>query len=399
VVIACPCALGLATPTAVIVGTGRGSSLGILIKGGEPLQKLSKVGTVVFDKTGTLTLGKPAVTDIFPLKGGVVAGADTAAGKRDELLQLAASLEANSEHSLARAVLDAAKERGIQLLEVTNFEAIGGKGIKGDIDGTTYYFGNYRLCTEVLGDCAAAGVGGNTNIKEGSTIAYLSTDSQLLGVIGLQDQAREESSVAVEQLRNLKLEVYMLSGDNAQAAQVAAEKIGIPIANTIAEVLPDQKSSEIAKLQAQGGVVAMVGDGINDAPALAQADIGIAMGSGTDVAMESGDVVLANNSPLSVVNSIKLARAVVAKIYQNLFFSLFYNVVGIPIAAGVFTFAGLALKPEIAGLAMALSSVSVVTNSLTLRTFSPQKINWLSILVPVLIVVVFGAIFVGFTHF
>lgn len=353
VVIACPCALGLATPTAVMVGTGQGSRMGILIKGGEPLQKIGKVDTIVFDKTGTLTNSKPIVTDI-------IATTKT----EQEILQIAATLESSSEHSLAGAILEKAKSANIKPSAYRDFKAVAGRGVEAYIGDKIYYLGNPAFVTE------------NSKAKlpkieqverEGKTIAILFNDTTILGIIAIADQPKNTAREAVAELHRMNMETYILSGDNQRSVSAIAEKLGIK--NTIAEVLPNEKFEKIVALRKAGRNVAMVGDGINDAPAMAKANIGIAMGNGTDVAIETGDVVLVKGDPRDIATAIKLSRATVSKIYQNLFFSLFYNIAGIPIAAGVFAYAGLSLKPEIAGLAMALSSVSVVSNSLLLRFF------------------------------
>ena len=361
VVIACPCALGLATPTAVMVGAGQGSKLGILIKGGEPLQKLSQIKNVVFDKTGTLTEGKPEVTDVVSVSK----------NSERELLSIIASLEASSEHSLAKAILTKAKQDKINFSSVSNFKAISGRGISGEVENINYAFGNIKMIIDkqiaisdetqkIYDELEAAG----------KTVAILSDDKNTLGIVAIKDRPRIHAKATIEELSKMKISTTILSGDNKRAVAAIAGELGIK--NVIAEVLPEDKSNVIKRLQAQSQT-AMVGDGINDAPALAQADVGIAMGSGTDVAMESGDVVLVKGDPRDVADAIKLSKATVRKIYQNLFFSLVYNVAGIPIAAGVFAFAGWSLKPEIAGLAMALSSVSVVLNSLLLNLFKPKK--------------------------
>ena len=361
VVIACPCALGLATPTAVMVGAGQGSKLGILIKGGEPLQKLSQIKNVVFDKTGTLTEGKPEVTDVVSVSK----------NSERELLSIIASLEASSEHSLAKAILTKAKQDKINFSSVSNFKAISGRGISGEVENINYAFGNIKLIIDkqivisdetqkIYDELEAAG----------KTVAILSDDKNTLGIVAIKDRPRIHAKATIEELSKMKISTTILSGDNKRAVAAIAGELGIK--NVIAEVLPEDKSNVIKRLQAQSQT-AMVGDGINDAPALAQADVGIAMGSGTDVAMESGDVVLVKGDPRDGADAIKLSKATVRKIYQNLFFSLVYNVAGIPIAAGVFAFAGWSLKPEIAGLAMALSSVSVVLNSLLLNLFKSKK--------------------------
>jgi Cu+-exporting ATPase len=382
VVIACPCALGLATPTAVIVGTGQGSRMGVLIKGGEPLQKLGKISAVVFDKTGTLTEGNPKVTDVLAF-----------AANAKEVLTLAASLESASEHSLAKAILEKAKAEKIKPKTQTGFKAVAGRGIEAKIDGKLYRFGSPIFAHE----------SGIKDLPEtehlenaGKTVALLFDDKAVLGAIAIADQPKKTAAAAIKMLTKMKIATFILSGDNRRSVAAVANQLGIK--NVIAEVLPNEKSHQIAKLQNRGQVVAMVGDGINDAPALAVADVGIAMGGGTDVAIETGDVVLVKGDPRDVGNAISLSKSVIAKIHQNLFFSLFYNSVGIPIAAGVFVFAGLTLRPEIAGLAMALSSVSVVTNSLTLRMWRPNRINVLSIITPILMLIVFSLIFVQFSR-
>ena len=361
VVIACPCALGLATPTAVMVGTGQGSKLGILIKGGEPLQKLSKIKNVVFDKTGTLTEGKPEVTDVISVSK----------NSEHELLGIIASLEASSEHSLSKAILNKAKQDNTSFSSVSNFKAISGRGISGEVENINYMFGNIKLIID--GQIAISD--GVQKIYDGlesagNTVAILADNENTLGVVAIKDKPRIHAKVAIEELTRMKINTIILSGDNKRAVAAIAGELGIK--NVIAEVLPEDKSNVIKHLQTQSQT-AMIGDGINDAPALAQADVGIAMGSGTDIAMESGDVVLVKGDPRDVADAIKLSKATVRKIYQNLFFSLVYNVAGIPIAAGVFAFAGWSLKPEIAGLAMALSSVSVVLNSLLLNLFKSKK--------------------------
>ncbi len=325
IVIACPCALGLATPTAIMVGTGRGALNGILIKGGEPLEKASQIDTIVFDKTGTLTEGKPRVVSIQEL--GV-----------SNLLQIAASLEKHSEHPIAKAILESNKSK---LLKVIDFIAIPGKGIEGVINKKKYFFGKYE---DSLG---------------------LFQNKKLLGTIAVEDAIRGTSTQAVKLLEKMGLSVYMLTGDNQKTADKIAKSLGIR--NVIAQVMPEDKAKKISELQVSGHKVAMVGDGVNDAPALAQADLGIAMGSGSDVAIEAGGIVLATSDPRNVAAALDLAKKTVFKIKSNLFFAMIYNLLGIPIAA-----MGL-LKPEIAGLAMALSSVSVVTNSLLLNLWTKKS--------------------------
>ena len=388
IVIACPCALGLATPTAIMVGTGKGAENGILVKGGEPLEAACKINTIVFDKTGTLTKGKPEVTDVVALS------------ERDEedILQITASLEKLSEHPLAEAIYNYAQEEGVDLDEVKNFKAVPGHGVQGDIDGVTYYFGNRRMMENVAGiDIHKSSKKLERLESAGKTAMMLGIQGTLLGVVAVADTVKPTSKAAVERLQRLGIEVYMITGDNERTAKAIASQVGIT--NVLAEVLPEDKAKEVKNLQSQGKKVAMVGDGINDAPALAQAELGIAMGNGTDVAMETGGIVIMRNDLNDVVNSIQLSRETLRKIKQNMFFALFYNVVGIPIAARVFMGFGLILKPELAGLAMALSSVSVVANSLTLKFFKPRRRNWVSILAPAAMVLLFSFVFFEFAQF
>ncbi|UCF39492.1 MAG: heavy metal translocating P-type ATPase [Acidobacteriota bacterium] len=360
-VIACPCALGLATPTAIMVGTGRGASLGILIRGGEPLEIANRIDTVVFDKTGTLTQGKPVVTDVLSL-GSL---------SRDELLTYAASAERYSEHSLAAAIIAAADERGLEQLKGSDFMALPGRGIRIEIQDRRILLGNIKLMTEqrVLSEEHSRSV---RLSEEGKTPVYLAIDGRLEGIIAVADVLKPDSREAVAHLHRLGLRTAMLTGDNARTAQAIARQVGIDL--VISQVLPEDKAIEIQKLQASGRRVAMVGDGINDAPALAQADLGIAIGSGTDVAIESAGIVLMSASVGSVATAIELSRATLSNIKQNLFWAFGYNTAGIPIAAGVLTlFGGPALNPMFAAAAMALSSVSVVANALRLRRFKPKE--------------------------
>lgn len=388
VVIACPCALGLATPTAIMVGTGKGAEKGILIKGGEPLQAARNVDVVIFDKTGTLTHGKPIVTDIVAQKG----------YKETDIIRITASLEDTSEHPLAEAIVAYAKEKSIKLSTVDSFQAIPGQGVTGLVSKTNYFLGNRKL------------IGSKTNGKleefdeelqrlenDGKTAMLIATKKQIIGIVAVADTVKPSSKASIQHLKNIGIKTYMLTGDNKRTAAAIATHLGIE--NVIAEVLPQDKASKVKELQASGHKVAMVGDGINDAPALAQADLGIAMASGTDVAMESGGIVLMRNNVNDVVTAIQLSRETVGKIKQNMFFALFYNAASIPIAARVFSSWGLVLKPELAGLAMALSSVSVVVNSLTLRYFRPTKKNWVSILTPIIMTLLFIVAFMQFAKF
>ena len=348
-IIACPCALGLATPTALMVGTGRSAKMGILLKNGTVLQEIQKVQTVVFDKTGTLTEGKPVVTDVI--------------GDEREVLSLAASLEDVSQHPLAQAIVNRASELGISLYPVENFQALHGKGVTGIINGKQVLLGNAKL----LDDLAIPHdyqERFDLLEKEAKTVVFLSVDGQLKGLIALQDVPKENAKEAIAKLKKRGLRTVMLTGDNAGVAHAIAEQIGIE--EVIANVLPEEKAHEIHKLQ-KNGKLAFVGDGINDAPALSVADVGIAMGSGTDIAIESADLVLTTNNLLGLARAFDMSKKTFNRILLNLFWASIYNLIGIPIAAGVFSGIGLVLNPELAGLAMAFSSVSVLTSSLLLN--------------------------------
>ena len=385
IVIACPCALGLATPTAIMVGTGKGAQYGVLIKGGEPLEAACKIQAIVFDKTGTLTKGQPEVTDIVTL------------GKidEDEIIASAASLEKLSEHPLAEAIVKYAQEEDITLKTADNFQAIPGHGVEGSIAGQKFFLGNRKLVADKLKlDITNAERKIRRLEDGGKTVMILATPQEILGLIAVADTIKESTADTIRALQKKKIEVYMITGDNARTAKAIADQAGIK--NVLAEVLPADKEKEIKKIQAQGLRVAMVGDGINDAPALAAADLGIAMGSGTDVAMETGGIVIIKNDLSDVLTAIDLSRETVSKIKQNMFFALFYNSIGIPIAARVFAGIGLVLKPELAGLAMAFSSISVVSNSLLLRYFRPGKRNYLSLVAPYIMAAFFTLVFVMF---
>ena len=361
IVIACPCALGLATPTAIMVGTGKAAEFGILIKGGEPLEKAGKINSIVFDKTGTLTKGKPEVTDILNLDK----------NDKNKIISIAASLEKHSEHALAEAILNYTKQHKITLKEIETFKAIPGHGINGKIDGENYFFGNKKLITDIVKISFEKINKEKTELeRQGKTVMILANKKEIIGLIAVADTVKETSKEAVVRLKQMGISVYMITGDNSLTAEAIATRVGIDKENVLSEVLPADKAKNIKKLQDYGKKVAMVGDGINDAPALAQADLGMAMGSGTDIAMETGDIVIIKNDLRDVATAIDLSKTTMAKIKQNLFFALIYNVLGIPIAARVFAGLGLVLKPEFAGLAMALSSVSVVTNSLLLRRYN-----------------------------
>jgi len=378
IVIACPCALGLATPTALMVGTGKGAEYGILVKGGEPLEAACKIDSIIFDKTGTLTNGKPIVTDIITF----------AKVDKNKILRLSASMEKLSEHPLAEAICAQATEQSIKLSEAVDFKAIVGHGVTAKIDEIEYYFGNRRLIAELLKLPVTKVTEDIAKLEEqGKTVMILATKLEIIGAIAVADTVKTTSAEAVTKLKKLGITVYMITGDNERTARAIAAQVGIE--HVLAEVLPEDKANEVKKLQQNNQKVAMVGDGINDAPALAQADLGIAMGSGTDVAMETGGIVIMKSDLNDVVTAIQLSRETMGKIKQNLFFALFYNVIGIPIAARLFTKYGLVLKPELAGLAMAMSSISVVGNALLLRLFRPGKRNYLSLVAPVAMVLVF----------
>jgi len=357
-VIACPCALGLATPTSIMVGTGVGAKYGILIKGGDALEMAHKLKYIIFDKTGTITKGVPEVTDLIVIDNKI---------SEKKLLEIAASIEKASEHPLADAIIAKSLERKLKLVQPKNFKAIPGHGIQAMLNGKKYFIGNTKLMAREGINVANARAQMKNVEEQGKTVMLLAESKKLIGMIAAADAIKETSKEAVTALQKLGLEVYMITGDNERTARAIAAQAGIT--NIFAEVLPEDKSNYVKKLQQNGKYkVAMVGDGINDAPALAQADIGIAMGSGTDVAMETGNIVLMQNNLTDVPKAIKLSKATIAKIKQNMFWALFYNTVAIPIAAGVFYYSfGILLSPIIAGGAMALSSVSVVTNSLLLK--------------------------------
>ena len=358
-VIACPCALGLATPTSIMVGTGKGAENGILIKSGEALETAHKIKTVVLDKTGTITKGKPVLTDLK-----VYSNFD-----ENEILQLAASAENNSEHPLAEAIVNGAKEKNVEFKQYDKFRAMPGYGIRATIDEKEIQIGNRKLMASRKISTEAAEKDYEILSNEGKTPMFISVNNELAGLIAVADVVKETSKEAVEKMHKLGLKVIMLTGDNEKTAKYIAKEVGID--RVIAEILPFQKSEEVKKLQEAGEFVAMVGDGINDSPALAQANVGIAIGSGTDVAIESADIVLIRNDLNDVAGAIALSKATITNIKENLFWAFFYNVIGIPFAAGIFYafFNGPKLDPMIAAFAMSLSSVSVLMNALRLKFF------------------------------
>lgn len=361
-VIACPCALGLATPTAIMVGTGKGAENGILIKSGGALETTHKINTIIFDKTGTITEGKPEVTDIISAPG----------MDRNRILQLAASAEKGSEHPLGEAIVRRAESEHVDFVKTTRFNAITGLGIEVEIDGVSILLGNQKLMTERNISLDDLEKSADSLASEGKTPMFVAQDGKLAGVIAVADVVKKSSANAIARLQAMGLETVMITGDNTKTAQAIARQVGIT--RVLSEVLPQDKSSEVKKLQQEGRLVAMVGDGINDAPALVQADIGIAIGSGTDVAMESADIVLMRSDLMDVATAIQLSKSTIRNIKQNLFWAFGYNVLGIPVAAGLLhLFGGPLLNPIIAAAAMSLSSVSVLTNALRLKSFKPYK--------------------------
>ncbi len=361
-VIACPCALGLATPTAIMVGTGKGAEHGVLIKSGAALETAHKIKTIVFDKTGTITEGKPKVTDVVVTNG----------IKENDLLQLAASAEKGSEHPLGEAIVKGAEEKGLEFKKIDFFKAIPGHGIEVKIDGKDILLGNRKLMVESKISLENLEATSHKLAGEGKTPMYIAINNKMAGIIAVADTVKENSKKAIEKLHQMGIEVAMITGDNKRTAEAIAKQVGID--RVLAEVLPQDKANEVKKLQAEGKKVAMVGDGINDAPALAQADIGIAIGSGTDVAMESADIVLMRSDLMDVPTAIQLSKNTIKNIKENLFWAFGYNTLGIPIAMGVLhIFGGPLLNPMIAGAAMSLSSVSVLMNALRLKRFKPVK--------------------------
>ena len=356
-VIACPCALGLATPTAIMVGTGKGAENGVLIKGGEALETTYKIDTIVFDKTGTITEGKPKVTDI--ICNGI---------KEEEVLVLAASAEKGSEHPLGEAIVREAEDRSLEFKSLEHFKAVPGHGIEVTIEGKDILLGNKKLMIENNINIESLHVESDRLATEGKTPMYIAINNKLSGIIAVADTVKENSKAAIEELKKMNVNVAMITGDNKKTAEAIAKSVGIDI--VLAEVLPEDKANEVKKLQGQNRKVAMVGDGINDAPALVQADVGIAIGSGTDVAIESADIVLMKSDLKDVVTAIRLSKATIKNIKENLFWAFGYNVLGIPVAMGVLhIFGGPLLNPMIAAAAMSFSSVSVLLNALRLKKF------------------------------
>ena len=354
-IIACPCALGLATPTAIMVGTGRGAEQGVLIKSGDALERMHAVTTVVFDKTGTLTTGQPEVTSVLAVSG-----------SEAELLRLAASVEQKSEHPLGQAIVRHAQSQELSLIEVETFQATPGQGVMASVGEKTVLIGNRRFCQEHSINLSQLETAAESLAQSGKTPMFMAVNGRAVGLIAVADVLKAEALNALARIRQLGLNPVMLTGDNRRTAEAIAQQAGI--AQVVAEVLPEDKAAEIARLQANGQVVGMVGDGINDAPALVQADVGIALGTGTDVAIDAADITLIRGDLQGVVTAIRLSRRTMQVIRQNLFWAFFYNAAGIPIAAGVlYPFFQLVLNPMVAALAMALSSVSVITNSLRLR--------------------------------
>jgi len=362
-IIACPCALGLATPTSLMVGVGKGAEHGILIRSGQALETAHKLHTIVLDKTGTITKGEPSVTDVVAPDGG-----------ESEVLRLAASVERGSEHPLGEAILGGARARGLMLAEPVNFAALPGRGVEAEVDGRRVTLGNRRLMEERgygLGPLAAAAV---RFADDGKTPMFVAVDGRPVGIVAVADTVKDDSAQAIAALHRMGLEVVMLTGDNERTAQAIARQVGVD--RVLAEVLPETKAERVRALQAERRRVAMVGDGINDAPALAQADIGIAMGTGTDVAIEAADITLVRGSLTGVVTAIQLSRATMRNIKQNLFGAFIYNALGLPVAAGaLYPAFGLLLSPLIAAAAMAFSSVTVVTNANRLRGFVPKGVR------------------------
>ncbi|OGO36532.1 MAG: hypothetical protein A2147_10495 [Chloroflexi bacterium RBG_16_57_8] len=358
-VISCPCAVGLATPTAIMAGSGKGAEYGILFKGADAIEATSKLQVVVFDKTGTLTKGQPSVTDVI-----------ARAGDQNEVLRLAAVAEKNSEHPLGEAIVNGAKARGIALEDASRFEAIPGQGVVAQLDSRSILLGNRRLMAERSIPLDGLVTEAERLEHEGKTAMFVAVNGEAAGIVAVADTLKETSALTVEELHRMGIEVAMITGDNRRTAEAIARQVGID--RVLAEVLPEDKASEVKKLQQEGKTVAMVGDGINDAPALAQADVGIAIGSGTDVAKETGQVILIKDDLLDVVAGIQVAKATIRKVKENLFWAFGYNTLAIPLGMGIiYPFTAQVVSPELAALLMAFSSLSVTLNTLRMRGFVP----------------------------
>lgn len=383
IMVACPYAFGLAAPTAMTVGIGLGSRNGILVRDSGAMQRLSNIDTVVFDKTGTLTDGKLSVTDVIAIDGSA-----------KQVMTIASSIERLSEHSLAKAIIKKANSQHLETLPVKHFTAIPGRGVSGIINSTTYFLGNEALAREYihhdLPDVSKLA-------KASKTINYLFTTHKVLGVIAVADQPKVNAAKAIRELHKMKINTYLLSGDNEAVTRNIARRLGIK--NIIADVMPDDKANEIISLRKKGYTVAMVGDGINDAPAIASANVGIAIGTGTDAAIETGDIVLVNGDPLAICNAIRLAKATVSKVHQNLFFAVFYNIVSLPVAAGALGALGIVFRPELAALIMALSSTAIIVNSLTLKIIDITKQREvIRLIAPLVLFLLFTVIYIEFVY-
>lgn len=383
IMVACPYAFGLAAPTAMTVGIGLGSRNGILVRDSGAMQRLSGIDTVVFDKTGTLTDGKLSVTDVIAIDGNA-----------KQVMTIASSIERLSEHSLAKAIIKKANSQHLETLPVKHFTAIPGRGVSGIINSTTYFLGNEALVREYihhdLPDVSKLA-------KASKTINYLFTTHKVLGVIAVADQPKVNAAKAIRELHKMKINTYLLSGDNEAVTRNIARRLGIK--NIIADVMPDDKANEIISLRKKGYTVAMVGDGINDAPAIASANVGIAIGTGTDAAIETGDIVLVNGDPLAICNAIRLAKATVSKVHQNLFFAVFYNIVSLPVAAGALGALGIVFRPELAALIMALSSTAIIVNSLTLKIIDITKQREIiRLIAPLVLFLLFTVIYIEFVY-
>lgn len=383
IMVACPYAFGLAAPTAMTVGIGLGSRNGILVRDSGAMQRLSGIDIVVFDKTGTLTDGKLSVTDVIAIDGNA-----------KQVMTIASSIERLSEHSLAKAIIKKANSQHLETLPVKHFTAIPGRGVSGIINSTTYFLGNEALVREYihhdLPDVSKLA-------KASKTINYLFTTHKVLGVIAVADQPKVNAAKAIRELHKMKINTYLLSGDNEAVTRNIARRLGIK--NIIADVMPDDKANEIISLRKKGYTVAMVGDGINDAPAIASANVGIAIGTGTDAAIETGDIVLVNGDPLAICNAIRLAKATVSKVHQNLFFAVFYNIVSLPIAAGALGALGIVFRPELAALIMALSSTAIIVNSLTLKIIDITKQREIiRLIAPLVLFLLFTVIYIEFVY-